>query len=178
MCISVLESSGWPTLGLLSGVTTHLGNWAECLEAEGSGVSGQYCLVQAKFNYTFAEEEDNCIELTPDSKKLNDASAWHVMQEVKIQVFNFCVRIMKNSTIFTSFCLQFEKNPVYLSRLKLAWALCVPSSCSLRDISKSLEALLVPLFHKNGLNITINVKPELCSISSEFAYSTEFYYMT
>lgn len=179
--ILVLESSDWPTLGLLSGITTHLGNWAECLEANGSGVSGQYCLVQAKFNYKLPEEEDYCDELTSDNMKLNDASAWQVMQKVKTQLFCICLTgTMKNNfySPYTSFYLQFEKNPVYLSRLKLSWALCVPSSCSLQDISKSLEALLVPLFHKNGLNITINVQPNLCSISSEFAYSLEFYHMT
>lgn len=78
----MLESSDWPTLGLLSGITTHLGNWAECMEANGGGVSGQYCLVQAKLNYTLYEEEDYSEELAGVNIKLNDASAWQVMQKV------------------------------------------------------------------------------------------------
>lgn len=52
-----MESSEWPRMGLFYGVTYHLGNWAECLRSRGPNIKGQYCLVEATYNFTYAAFE-------------------------------------------------------------------------------------------------------------------------
>lgn len=75
-----MESSEWPRTGLFSGVTMHLGHYAECLRSEGSGIHGKYCLAQATYDFDGGE----VTQIAPGWAKWaeEDASAWKVIKMV------------------------------------------------------------------------------------------------
>lgn len=78
-----MESSEWPRTGVFAGVTTFLGNWAECLRSRGpSNIRGQYCLPEATYDFTL----DTVDQLGPrwvDWPQENE-SAWNVIQSVRL----------------------------------------------------------------------------------------------
>lgn len=82
-----MESSEWPRVGLLFGGTTHFGHWAECLKSEGPQFKGQYCLVEASFNFTF-EEADHTPPAWVEWPREN-SSAWKVIKTVRLERFQF-----------------------------------------------------------------------------------------
>lgn len=73
----VLESSEWPRVGLFSGVTYHLGDWAACLRSSGPNIKGQYCLVEATYNFKYGKFElpaPDWVDWPPEN-----ASVWEVL---------------------------------------------------------------------------------------------------
>lgn len=45
------ESSEWPSVGLFSGTTNHLGNWDECMMISSNSIKGKYCLVEGTYRF-------------------------------------------------------------------------------------------------------------------------------
>lgn len=80
-CLLVMESSEWPRSGILSGVTTFLGNWKECLRSRGpSRLRGQYCLADVTYDYSFAAANSRSpgwIEWPQEN-----ASVWNIIKTV------------------------------------------------------------------------------------------------
>lgn len=76
-----MESSEWPKVGLFSGVTVHLGNYAECLRSRGPGISGQYCIAQANYNLTTAISYTFVSGWNQWPKE--NASVWRIMKMVR-----------------------------------------------------------------------------------------------
>lgn len=75
--VLVLESSEWPSVGSYAGMTYSMGNWDECLRVAQYDVKGQYCLVQATYDYTLNNTTD--VEYKwPDER----ASIWNALETV------------------------------------------------------------------------------------------------
>lgn len=76
-----MESSEWPKVGLFSGVTAHLGNYAECLRSRGPGIKGKYCIAQANYNLTTSI---SYIFIPGWNQWPNEnASVWSIMKMVR-----------------------------------------------------------------------------------------------
>ncbi len=71
-----MESSEWPGVGILSGMTEQLGNWGECLLISNHNLTGRYCIVNAQYDIGHRG-----ISLDMQSLKEND-SAWKFIQKV------------------------------------------------------------------------------------------------
>ncbi|XP_065206402.1 O-acyltransferase like protein-like isoform X2 [Planococcus citri] len=71
--------------------------------------------------------------------------------------------------------LMYEKNPVRVSRKKLNFAMCIPSSCKPTDLKISLNNTLYPLFKNHGLDMTIDVNPTLCKVRKENTYPQGYF---
>lgn len=82
---SVMESTEWPRIGLFSGVTTHLGNYAECLRARGPGIKGQYCLAQATYNFPATIFDRPAPGWTQWPEE--NASVWKIIQMVRHETY-------------------------------------------------------------------------------------------
>ena len=79
----MLESSQWPFTGIFSGMLDHLGNYDECLWVNSHGVKGQYCLVQATYNYEVdkipTRKISGSLELIDEMK-----SVWSILKMVSL----------------------------------------------------------------------------------------------
>ncbi|XP_065211070.1 uncharacterized protein LOC135839121 [Planococcus citri] len=71
--VKMLESSEWPLVGILYGLVNHMGNYDECLSISSYGIDGQYCLVEAMYNYPDALHSE--VVENPDEK----ISSWEVV---------------------------------------------------------------------------------------------------
>lgn len=78
--LTVLESSEWPTVGIFSGSSVHMGDYSECLKSEAPRFRGRYCLVSGVFRFNLAAGAVNNSGWTnwPDE----NASVWAVINEV------------------------------------------------------------------------------------------------
>lgn len=79
-----MESSEWPRTAIFAGVTTFLGNWAECLRSQGPGIRGQYCLPELRYDFFVDKTYD------PPSPRWVDwpeeyESIWSIIQSVKFK---------------------------------------------------------------------------------------------
>ncbi|KAK7602173.1 hypothetical protein V9T40_009614 [Parthenolecanium corni] len=70
--VRMFESSEWPRVGLLSGKKYHLGSWTECVNTDAKTFKGQYCLVEAKFDFSHLEK--------PRAVGM-ESSAWNDLQQ-------------------------------------------------------------------------------------------------
>ena len=75
-----MESSEWPRLGIFSGATTALGGWSECLRARSPAYQGQYCLIDAVYDYSFAPADP--LQRGWDKYPNENASVWGTMKMV------------------------------------------------------------------------------------------------
>lgn len=76
-----MESSQWPLFGIFAGITHHFGNWDECHQATPPDFYSQYCLVTAKFNFSYNPTlDEGSFEWNtwPGEQR----SAWDVIQLV------------------------------------------------------------------------------------------------
>lgn len=73
-----MESSEWPSVGLFSGRTTHLGDYDECLSISSHGIKGQYCLPEITYDYVHDPTHiKNAVENPPQ-----DVSVWEAITMV------------------------------------------------------------------------------------------------
>lgn len=78
-------------------------------------------------------------------------------------------------TIEFIFAFQLEKDPVRLDRQSLYWAMCIPASCSPRDLQISLNRTLTPRFNEQDINLNITVDPIYCHTSERKPFTRGFY---
>ena len=71
--------------------------------------------------------------------------------------------------------MQFQANPVRLNRQKLHWALCVPTSCTSRDVEISLRDNLEPVFSMYGINLTVRVDETFCRAHQTTIYPQAYF---
>ncbi len=90
--ISVYESSEWPSIGIFSGMTTHLGNYDECLLVSMHNIKGKYCLVQGTYN--FSDLIGQKLATDADEWPSDELSVWEVIKMVSKNDF------LTHSTIF------------------------------------------------------------------------------
>ncbi len=78
----MLESSEWPAVGVLAGVTDHFGHYYECLNIKGPEFKGKYCLPQAEIS--FSVKDDDCLATRKNSYKVPpECPAWNFVEMVK-----------------------------------------------------------------------------------------------
>jgi hypothetical protein len=66
-------------------------------------------------------------------------------------------------------------NPSRVSRSSVYQALCVPASCSHKDIEAAVSQYLQKYKHPAGVHYTAAVAPNLCHTSQQESYSFEDY---
>ncbi|KAK7588223.1 hypothetical protein V9T40_005468 [Parthenolecanium corni] len=134
--VRMLESSEWPSVGVYAAMTYSMGNWDECLRVDQYEIKGQYCLVEASYDWTenFENNKTDNKYTWPDER----ASVWNALK-------------------------KFNKMTWLTKRQNLHWALCIPASCQPSEIALSLNKTLYPIFEDQGMSIKVNVDAELCS---------------
>ncbi|KAK7604573.1 hypothetical protein V9T40_005759 [Parthenolecanium corni] len=147
--IRMSEASQWPSFGLLSGITHHLGNWDECLKATPKDFNSQYCLVSVKFNFTYNPSIDE------DSFEWNSwpgeqRSAWDVMQ-------------------------LWSQNENRISRQEISWAMCIPASCRPADLEIAISETVHPVFKKYDMTTSVQVLPKYCKTNEKVPYPISLY---
>lgn len=73
----MLESSEWPTMSILAGNMVFMGSWFECTLVSAHGINGQFCLVNATYDYD-ENEDHKIIKYYPHQ----ESSAWNVVKKV------------------------------------------------------------------------------------------------
>lgn len=77
----MLESSEWPSVGLLAGTTIHLGSYDECLLVS-TTIRGKYCLVEGSFGY---DKIMNNSALEAVEWPSDELTVWEILRMVSIK---------------------------------------------------------------------------------------------
>lgn len=172
-------------MGLLSGKTYHLGDWDECIKANGPFIRGQYCLADLSINLTSGSILINDTSRW-DQWPREDSSAWDVIDtvgnlesgklyQVHTTDIPYTIKTTYTYMFYSLRLFKYASAPFRLDRHKIKWAICIPSSCSPTDLETSLNKTLTPLFQKYELSTLISVNPLLCS-TRKITYSTGYYF--
>ncbi|KAI5738450.1 hypothetical protein M8J77_007250 [Diaphorina citri] len=140
--LKMLDSSALTPSGLLSANMYQLGNFDECVNIvlPSHGLQGQYCLASATFSPT----------------KASYASFYdgdHSRDFVRPGAFDFVWDSVKEN-----------RDPAKVSRNKFHWALCIPSSCTAKDLQVTLDQALSTLTHKYHIHFNVTVPEKNCYV--------------
>lgn len=83
----MLESSEWPSVGLLSGTTTHLGNWDECLLVSMPNMQGKYCLIEGSYGFDKIINNNSALEVVEWPS--DELTVWEILRMVSRKRINF-----------------------------------------------------------------------------------------
>lgn len=82
----MLESSEWPSVGLLSGTTTHLGNWDECLLVSMPNMQGKYCLIEGSYGFDKIINNNSALEVVEWPS--DELTVWEILRMVSRKRIN------------------------------------------------------------------------------------------
>lgn len=138
--MKMMDSSAVTPSGLLAANMHQLGNFDECVSISlpEHQMRGQYCLASA----TFAPTRDAYAEF-------HDGD--HSRDFERPDEFDFVWDTVKHNL-----------DPARIPRNKFYWALCVPSSCSARDLQVSLTRALDGLRDKHLIQFNVTVPERSC----------------
>lgn len=89
---------------------------------------------------------------------LSTISSWKLLSSSYSLVLETCFQLL--SFLF----FQHRGERTRLKRNSIHWALCIPSSCTPKDLEVSLKEAIEPINKLYGLNTRINVEDNLCQI--------------
>ncbi|XP_014214340.1 nose resistant to fluoxetine protein 6-like [Copidosoma floridanum] len=120
--------------GLLNGNVNQLGDFDECLGAEGTdGIRGQYCLA-----YLQLDVDQSRTDLRHLHRLLHSHYAF------RSNISDPGHRVPRFGTI--------------------NWAVCAPSACTPRDVEVSLRHVLAEHTEETGLKFTVKVNADMCQV--------------
>ncbi|KAK6625956.1 hypothetical protein RUM43_006255 [Polyplax serrata] len=141
--LKMLDASAKLPSGIISGNLNQFGDFDECISVlggnQGQKIKGKYCLanIHIKINNENAEE--------PKIQALDDAIHSHRM--LTNNIFDEGHRIPKFETF--------------------VWGVCVPSSCSSRDIEAALGYKLKKISKGSPLSFQMSINDEMCYVKEE-----------
>nr|CAD7397973.1 unnamed protein product [Timema poppensis] len=144
--VTVLDSSGSIPSGILEGNIRSLGNYDECLSATAGyekslGFTSQYCLTMLRMD-TVDKGSGGKVTLDRILDMMTSGRRHREWNNHK-------------GLSYLPECSRFEM------------ALCLPSSCSAKDLEATLGRLAKEATKDTGLHVEVNVEESACQVSSQ-----------
>ncbi|XP_058815479.1 O-acyltransferase like protein isoform X2 [Topomyia yanbarensis] len=135
------DANGKLSSGILNGNINQYGDYDQCMKVRG-GAKIQTDHLQGR--YCLAGIQPKVISSTPFLRHIFNLVQSHGI--LKSELADPGHRVPRFSTI--------------------NWALCVPASCTPRDVQLSLAEFLKNTVDGTGLQLNVNIEPELCEIKN------------
>ncbi|XP_049772327.1 nose resistant to fluoxetine protein 6-like [Schistocerca cancellata] len=136
--ITVYDASVKAPWGVLSGSNHQLGHFDQCLSVSWHDLRGQYCLPSIKLKP---------LQPQPLPRDVH-SSEFHQQQSAWLKI-------------------QFAGDPTKRHRDVVRWALCVPASCSPRQVEAALGAALLQAGRQLGVQLTAELQTEYCTVHEQ-----------
>ncbi|XP_050432311.1 nose resistant to fluoxetine protein 6-like isoform X4 [Adelges cooleyi] len=130
--VQMYDSSAKYPGGLLSGIAYEMGYYDQCLRAHSEDLNIYSAYVLPNVQFQIPAANDYTSVV-----RHNERSAW---------------RNLKNDDNYSSHSKKI---------VNINWALCIPDSCSAKDVQASMEELLKPIFQQSHITIKVSVHPAL-----------------
>lgn len=178
------DASAKLTSGILNGNVNQYGDFDQCLSAttKSNNFKSQYCLahIQPKVSPNFEYLNYlRTLSLSFEAYKseFKDVSRWTLSpftSQLELNSISTWNLSAWNWVNIQTLLFAFKPSHVIPKTSQIHWALCVPSTCTFKEVEFVLHEKLKNFFNTSNLQLDVQVRENMCQVKADENSSLDF----